>query len=684
VKLPQQEHRRRAVALFVPLAIVFFVLGLDRRTTFISESKQISDGAVGPIELPNNYCHNRGISQFFRVEFSANWSNTTTTREHSTLFQLGATEQDGVRIDLGRSFQNPDLRSYFLIVGSKQTTDGYVWKELPIPIESQGSLFVRMSIYDGQVHVLMRAPNNVRLRFLSPAPNLNCRKLYFGEGPKNLIPQFSSDALYPSGVYLENLTLSFGERIEENRFLLPSWLDRIFDLAFVATIGSALLLALAQLSSRFVGLTARSVTRIRSRLHRVAHSDYITRAPRGDLVIQVSFLILLYVVAYGTIYARSSLGDRGFPWNSFLPGPTNQGADFFLLFSEWAIHGGLEGARNYGPASYWILEFLSAITPNPYTAILIFRLSTVLFVVALSFWASRSAGFVQSLLVTVFVVISYPMLFIIHTGNFESFTLIGLLSATIVARSGRWRMFTMIIGVLGAIKILPLLFLSVMCLTHRTRDCMRLWIQSLVVATATTAFSLVALPGGLVEGGLSGLLRSIQAIQAAFDFYYEFMVLGAPGINFGHSFLNGIHAIWGLQKMPSEEWGTLILTLFAVIGFLGLLILRFVKAPLWYGVLLIGVVGCVAPPTSTDYKLVYLVPGITLFMMENQVRRREVALILLAATTLAPKPYFYIGLNPFNSATLWLTTATLTVLTILIPTMGFQTYRERRRTTAVT
>ena len=391
---------------------------------------------------------------------------------------------------------------------------------------------------------------------------------------------------------------------------------------------------------------------------------------------QFSFVLLLYSIAFGAIYIRSALGRRGFPWNSFLPGPTNQGTDFFLLFSEWAIHGGLEGARNYGPTTYWALEFLSAVTPNPYTAILIFRFTTTILIVALSLWLLRSAGFVHSLLVTIFIVFSYPMIFIIHTGNFESFTLIGLLGAIMAARCGHWRLFSVIIGILGAIKILPLIFMILVVLIHKARDVIRLWILSAVAAIAATAFSLIALPGGLIDGGPSGLLRSIRAIQAAFDFYYEFMVIGAPGINFGHSFLNGIHAIWGLQQMPSDDWGEFILVFFLVAAFAGLALLRYVKAPLWYGMLLTGVVGCIAPPTSTDYKLVYLIPGIIMFMLEESVQPQEIALTLLATTTLVPKPYLYVGLNPFNSATLWITTMTLLILVILIPMIGFRTYRK--------
>lgn len=664
------------------VAVSLFLLGLDRKTTLITESMGLPDGTIGLVELPSNVCRNRGISNFFQLSFKAKWTEATATRAHSTLFQLGATERDGVRIDLGRSLQNPETRSYFLVVGSRETTDGYVWEELNLPIDSQGSATIKISVYDQQVHILVEVANNLQLTFLGPAPNLNCRKLYFGEGPKGLVPQFSSEALYPSEIYSENIYLTFGERVKKNRFNVPILLDRIFDWVFIAAICTTLLAALkSQLSglSKFLKFAVRYVTLVQTSLKRVIKSTYVSTPPRSDVVVQFSFFLLLYFIAFGAIYIRSALGGRDFPWNSFLPGPTNQGTDFFLLFSEWAIHGGLEGARNYGPTTYWALEFLSAVTPNPYTAILILRLTTTVVIGALSFLLLRSSGFVNSLLATILVMFSYPTTFMIHTGNLESFTLIGLLAAAMAARNGQWRLFSVIIGILGAIKILPLIFMIIVILIFRPRDVIRLWMLSAAVTIAATAFSLIALPGGLIDGGLSGLLRSIRAIQAAFDFYYEFMVVGAPGINFGHSFLNGIHAIWGLQKMPSDDWGNLVVAFFVATAFVGLALLRHVKAPLWYGVLLTGVVGCIAPPTSTDYKLIYLIPGIILFILEDSVRPQEVALTLLATTTLVPKPYLYVGLNPFNSATLWITTVTLLMLVFLIPIVGFGTYRGSER-----
>jgi uncharacterized membrane protein len=70
----------------------------------------------------------------------------------------------------------------------------------------------------------------------------------------------------------------------------------------------------------------------------------------------------------------------------------------------------------------------------------------------------RNLGFIHFLIVFCLVILSYPSLFIFVTGNLESWIAFLLLLAAIFAYQLNWNFFAICIGIAGAMKGVPLIF----------------------------------------------------------------------------------------------------------------------------------------------------------------------------------------------------------------------------------
>ena len=188
-----------------------------------------------------------------------------------------------------------------------------------------------------------------------------------------------------------------------------------------------------------------------------------------------------------------------------------------------------------------------------------------------------------------------------------------------------------------------------------------LWLTTFS-AICSTLFSLLVLPGGLTNG--PGVLRNMVRSQ---DLYRELMIDGAPGVNFGHSLLNGIHAAFGLETLRTADWWLL----FAGVGFLVLLgaflLQNCSDAALWRQATVAACIGCLFVPTSTDYKLIYFIPGIVLFCCSNlKLTRIDVTVGVLVGVIVSPKPWLILPKSDYYNAGVWLTPILMSIVLVVL------------------
>lgn len=376
---------------------------------------------------------------------------------------------------------------------------------------------------------------------------------------------------------------------------------------------------------------------------------------RPHVGLLLAITIFFGVIALVVVYVRGALWGQEFPRNSFLPAPVTRFGDFFGNYDHWRrLHfDDISYAAAYLPTTYLFLHFVVSYLGEAYDALVLFFLTILVGMVYSIRSIIRTTGTsgITGILVFLLLFVNYPMLFMIHTGNLEGWVFVLLLLVVANILREKPRRAAVFLGIAIAMKLYPLVFLAVLLHGRKRNDGVKLLVTTGVCAISSTLFSLLVLPGGLTSG--LGALRNMSRSQ---ELYKELMIDGAPGVNFGHSLLNGIHAVFGLEVMRTKDWWLII----AVIGILALVGVFFLQncsgALLWRQAIAAACIGCLFVPTSTDYKLLYFVPGIALFCcIKFELSRVDGLLGIFVVAIIAPKPWLIISRSEYYNAGVWLT-----------------------------
>lgn len=379
---------------------------------------------------------------------------------------------------------------------------------------------------------------------------------------------------------------------------------------------------------------------------------------------------LTMALAVFVVYRRGYFLELEHPENSFFPHPVTRFGDFFLAFDEWKRFGGFGGVGygvSYFPAMYIPLEVIQRITMDPWQGVEISRWASLLWTVVVLLVFLKRLDVNSKAIVGILLLISYPYLLILHSANLESWVVPLMLSAASAAHKGKWTYFGIMVGAAAAMKGLPLMYTAVAIASQPLRVATRAFLVTVLSALSLTSVAVIALPGGVLNGGVGRILEVFRATRDSQAMYVDLMVNSAAGIHYGHSFLNSVHAIWGMTFLPSDKFAPGVFFVFAVLGFISLWSLRRMQASIATFFFVCGSTMCVAPGTSTDYKLMFLAPGIALIaMLGRSPTALETWLFCLAVLAMAPKPYLRVGSDPWGYAMTYATTSLL-ILIVLLP-----------------
>lgn len=377
-----------------------------------------------------------------------------------------------------------------------------------------------------------------------------------------------------------------------------------------------------------------------------------------------------WALALVLFYVKSAFWGIGFPYNTFLPAPATRFGDFYLMFDEWSRFGigGVGYSYSYLPFVFFFVEILRNISTNPYETIVISQLPYFLLIPPLIFFLYRKKGFLYSLVVVTIILFSYPSLMSWHTGNIESWIALLLILGTVSLERNKIYLFIFFISLAGAMKIYPLIFLLTIVNSNWKKNIKYVGFTISIFFT-TNILSLIFLPNGVAQNGLIQFKTFFSTFRESQKMYQDLMWFSGSGDAFGHSLLNSIHLILGMDFFPTKEY-------FWLPGIIALVLLFFMiyqntklKIDSWKNLYIAGTIGCLFVPTSTDYKLFYIIPGIlTLFANQTLTKLDNLFIGILSITILFPKPYLYSNQSPFGSAT-----ATFTTLTMLM-ILGYLIY----------
>ncbi len=377
-------------------------------------------------------------------------------------------------------------------------------------------------------------------------------------------------------------------------------------------------------------------------------------------------------------YYHGFVKESPYPLNSIFP-PMKFG-DFYGPMTEWMNFEGF-GKSGFGmvyfPTAYLILDLILNITNYSSSASLQLSLLIWFFGGTLTIVKFlKKDGFIQTMILVSMIILGYPSIFILATGNFEGWIGFLLLLAGVVAFQNKWTSFAICIGIAGAIKGVPFIFLLLPLFVLKYRSGIVVVLKSITIAMAVTLYSLFVLPGGFLDKGYEGARAAIAGIRSSQEMYGDLMVNSIASIHYGHSFLNAVHSLFGVETLPSHIWGPIVF--WSMIG--TLIILLYVQkksgVELWTQFLVISSVACTAVATSTDYKLIYLTPALLLASKYRFDDKYKVSLIFLTVFAIVPKPWMYVGNDPFSNASVYLTSATL-LLMIGISFLQAHAYRKK-------
>ena len=371
--------------------------------------------------------------------------------------------------------------------------------------------------------------------------------------------------------------------------------------------------------------------------------------------------IFFWFAALFVIFWRGQIYEQPHPLDTFFPGPVTRGGDLFLLWDRWQFEGfSKSGAAHlYFPLAYLPIHLL--VNFNPWNALFIFYASVLLpllFIIS-KFLSSKSIGKLNQANITFVLLCNYPILFMLHTGNLEGLVFLFIFLSFIFSLNNRDSAAAFAIGLAIAFKGIPILMLPFLFNGRAVSTRWQILKISAGTAVFSTLFSMFVLPYGRnVRLVLHNTIES-QKI------YNEMMVFGQSGIYFGHSFLNGIHAVFGLSVMNSNLW--VLLVAFCGMTLLGVVTIFNHRHTItsWKFAALLACISCFFTPTSTDYKLMYFLPAIAMFCTKKgKLNLLEKFSAVILALIISPKPWFVLPKDSNLSAAEWLTPILIFVLMV--------------------
>jgi hypothetical protein len=249
---------------------------------------------------------------------------------------------------------------------------------------------------------------------------------------------------------------------------------------------------------------------------------------------------------------------------------------------------------------YWLLYKL----PHLVEIYLAFSIAALLLWV---FYFARKLNHSAAMfaLLTIFLAASWPVRFLLQTGNMESIVALLLGLGIIAALQQRWRLAATLIGIAGSMKLYPLALLAFLLSQRRFRE----FIWGIVVAAIATLVSLAIL-GPSIPAAELHIANGLAFLQQ------RYILAPLPdGLQFSHSLFNLVKLgvflaakLRGISPVTTQAAMSTALQLYVPIVAIGalLLYLRIRRLPPLNQVIALTVCAVLLPPFSLDYTLVEL------------------------------------------------------------------------------
>lgn len=353
----------------------------------------------------------------------------------------------------------------------------------------------------------------------------------------------------------------------------------------------------------------------------------------GKVGVVVSILVIGTVSAIIFHYAKFAFVGNGSPFPfTFLHAPSNIFSDFYSIFSEY-VTTKYAMMMNYFPAVFIPLDILARLSDNnPYDAVKILLAFYVILLCAYVYYSLSGRGVRTRLLVSFSLIwCSYPILFTLHTANFEMLCFLLVAYGVTLNIKRFYRLSGVFIGLAAAIKVYPIIFaLSLINRRSYVRTLLGVFLGGFL--SIVLAFTLVGHPE-------DNLLAWIDALRGGMDKYRYVMLYSASGVPFSHSLYSVVRVLMGGVKISTVQVIAPYLVLIGVIMAAVSLFLIQRAGRLYTKILLPLTAICVFVPVSQDYKLIYFTIPLLLIMRSRRRDIHEFVLMVAICLLMIPKDY---------------------------------------------
>ncbi len=323
-------------------------------------------------------------------------------------------------------------------------------------------------------------------------------------------------------------------------------------------------------------------------------------------------------------------------------------------FNQWGFY----GEYNYLTGGITLLQILKFVSlGNPYNASKVILLAYFFFSSFYVFKMTKNLSKnIRYLATVVLVFCNYPILFVVHTANFEGFVLILLIFSYLFYKKNKINITFILIGVAGAIKIFPLFIWFAYVKKENFLISIKYTSLGFFLAFISPfIISLIYYPNGNIIDGFWGWAETISSGRAM-QMYKDTMVVGYNGVFFGHSLLNSIRLIMTPQEsmmfsFMTKYYGPILFISSFLILISSIISLK-IKSVLHRYIFILSAL-CLFRPTSTDYYLIqFFVPFIALMVSDSDSKLDWKLLIGITILFLSKNYYLFYDNNYITSNTI--------------------------------
>jgi hypothetical protein len=384
----------------------------------------------------------------------------------------------------------------------------------------------------------------------------------------------------------------------------------------------------------------------------------------------VSVYLGLTLLMLIVMLQRNSAGVAS-PYDTILTNPLSRYGDFFGLSDQWGRTGWSSPGWGmlYLPGTYIPIEFLHRLEIGPYKSVFLLLLSMLLILLAITRNILKLVSFNRTWQILLFCLTlsCYPIWFIYGTANLEGFLLLSIFAAYFYLLRSQNNLAALMIGVAASFKIFPIVFLLVFFSLSKV-NYRKIFYYFSLGFIVPNALGVLFLPGGVLQNGFGSIFEILENTVASQKMYTEMMYFSESGTHFGHSFLNGIHSVFGENFWPTRSIYLYSSIALLLLGLTPVIInlLSHRKMNLFMISVVTAVIGCLVPPTSTDYKLWYFLPACFVFSFVKNATHIEKIVFILLPIILVAKPYLHTGVQPWANANSYVTPLIMVLIIFLL------------------